>query len=180
MALDYLDFKDILYNTVTIDEYAARMGEDADIITLTFKISSKLAAEDLVIWFERGYDFVLDASISSGELEPGVWLVFVELERRLKAPERIIKLLEDLYTLTGYELKDWEILLEGDPIKADVKSLKTQMILNPHKYRIEKEIDKEDENELLENYKIIAGLNISPKNKKYDEELEHLRSIARL
>lgn len=178
MALDYMDFEGILYNILTIDEYAAKMGDDADIITLTFKMGSKLAAEDLVTWLERGYEFILDASISSGEIEPGKWLVFAEIERRLRAPERIIRLLKDLYTLTGYELEDWEIMYEGDKIPADEKKLKTQMILNPHKYRIEKEVTEEDD--LLKEYKTIAGLDLTSKTKVYDEELEHLKSIAGL
>ena len=89
MALDYMDLEEQLSNIVTIDEYAAKMGKDSDIITLTFTVYSKLAAEDLVTWFERGYDFVLDASVSEGEIEPGKWLVFVEMERRSKAPQRI-------------------------------------------------------------------------------------------
>ena len=106
-GLDYLDMEDQVRNIVTVDEYAARMGKDKDIVTLAFTVNSKLAGEDLVAWFERGYDFVLDASVSDGELEPGKWLVFVELDRRSKVPNRIITLLEDLETLTDMKLKDW-------------------------------------------------------------------------
>ena len=78
MSLDYMDLEGQLNDKVTVDEYAAKMGPDNDIVTLTFISNSKLAAEDLVTWFERGYDWVLDASVSEGEIEPGKWLVFVE------------------------------------------------------------------------------------------------------
>ena len=81
-SLDYMDMKDQIGDTITVDEYSAKMGKDKDIVTITFTTHSKLAAEDLVTWFERGYDFVLDASVSEGELEPGKWLVFAELDRR--------------------------------------------------------------------------------------------------
>ena len=81
-SLDYMDMKDQVEPTITVDEYAAKMGKDKDIVTVTFTVHSKLAADDLVTWFERGYDWVLDASVSDGELEPGEWLVFVEMDRR--------------------------------------------------------------------------------------------------
>ena len=77
-----------------------------DIVTITFKVNSELAANDLVTWFERGYDFVLDASVSEGEIKPGKYLVFVEMDRRSKVPERIISVLADLETLTGLKLND--------------------------------------------------------------------------
>ena len=84
MALDYMDLEGQLKDKITVDEYAAKMGKDSDIVTITFTTNSKLAAQDLVTWFERGYDFVLDASVSDGEIEPGKWLVFVEMDRRSK------------------------------------------------------------------------------------------------
>ena len=82
--------------TVSIDEYAAKMGPDHEVVTLSFIVKSKLAGDDLVSWFEKGYDFVLDASISEGELAPGKYVVFVELDRRSRVPQRILEMLQDL------------------------------------------------------------------------------------
>ncbi len=179
MALDYMDFEEIVHNTLTIDEYAARMGDDGDIITLTFMVDSQLAAKDFVTWLERGYQFILDASVSTGEVEPGRWLVFAELERRRKAPERILQVLADLETLTGYKVEDWDIQVAGSKVEPTQHGLATQMILNPHSYRVEKDlIDKEEG--LLEGYKIIAGLDPTKKTEVYDEELGHMKSIAGL
>ena len=90
------------------------MGKDSDIVTLTFIVNSKLAGDDLVGWLERGYDFVLDASLSDGEIEPGKYLVFAEMNRRTSVPERIINILEDLETLTDIKLKDWSISIEDE------------------------------------------------------------------
>ena len=113
-SLDYMDLEGQMSDRVTVDEYAAKMGKDSDIVTLAFKIYSELAAEDLVTWFERGYEWVLDSSVSDGELRPGVYLVFVEMDRRSRVPERIITLLQDLETLTGLKLKDWTVEIEGE------------------------------------------------------------------
>ena len=51
MALDYLDLEEQIKSVVTVDEYAAKIGKDSDIVTITFTASSKLAAKDLVTWF---------------------------------------------------------------------------------------------------------------------------------
>ena len=67
-GLNYLDMENQMFPTLYIDEYAAKMGEDKDIITLSFMVKSYAVGEDLVSWFERGYNFVLDASVSSAVL----------------------------------------------------------------------------------------------------------------
>ena len=92
-GLDYHDLEGQLEPVVSVDEYAANMGKDSDIVTIAFIIRSEQAGNDLVDWFEKGYDWVLDAQVSEGEISPGKYLVFVELNRRSSVPERIIELL---------------------------------------------------------------------------------------
>lgn len=175
MSLDYMDLVGQIKDTITVDEYAAKMGPDHDIVTLTFTTNSKLAADDLVTWFERGYDFVLDASVSDGEIEPGKWLVFVELQRRSKVPERICTLLSDLETLTDIKLKDWTVAVEGDEIDADESLIDQKMILNPNEYKKH----KGDEEELNE-FRTIAGLNVENAVYEEDELIRNLKNIAGL
>jgi hypothetical protein len=167
-SLDYMDLKDQLKNEITVDEYSAKMGSDSAIVTITFIVYSKLAAQDLVTWFERGYDWVLDASVSDGELEPGVYLVFVEMDRRSKVPSRICTLLSDLETLTGLGLKDWIVEVEGEDCPADPEVIADKMILNPNVYKAEKESEKE-----LNEFRTIAGLATKP---MYEEDA-YIRSI---
>jgi hypothetical protein len=156
-SLDYMDMDGQISDKITVDEYAAKMGKDKDIVTITFKVNSELAANDLVTWFERGYDFVLDASVSDGEIEPGTYLVFVEMERRSRVPERIIRLLSDLETLTGFKLKDWIVEIENETYDADESVIRQAMILNPNEYKMEKEKD-----EKLNEYRQIAGIATKP------------------
>ena len=66
-SLDYMDMVGQMEPKVSVDEYAAKMGPDHEVVTLSFIVKSNLAADDLVFWFEKGYDFVLDASASEGE-----------------------------------------------------------------------------------------------------------------
>ena len=132
-GLDYEDMQGQLEPKVTVDEYAAKMGKDKDVVTLTFIVNSKMAGEDLVTWFERGYDFVLDASVSDGEIEPGKYLVFVEMNRRSTAVGRIIELLEDLKTLTTFKLKDWTVEIDNEKYDADKEVLSQKNILKQRK-----------------------------------------------
>ena len=181
MALDYMDLEGQLKDTITVDEYAAKMGKDSDIVTLTFTVNSKLAAEDLVTWFERGYDFVLDASVSEGEIEPGKWLVFVEMDRRAKVPNRICNLLSDLETLTGFEMEDWVVQVQGEDTAADEELIRQKMILNPNEYKMEKESDEiSDESESdLNEMRLRAGIDVKTTYVE-DDYIKNLKAIARV
>jgi hypothetical protein len=154
-SLDYLDMENKVYPILSIDEYAAKMGEDKDIITLTFIVKSKLVGEDLVTWFERGYDFVLDASVSEGELEPNKYLVFVEMDRRSWAPKNICQLIKDLKTLTGMDPKEWTVNIDTDDYPCEEEILKQKIVLNPTKYTIEKDVEDE-----LNEMRTSAGLDV--------------------
>jgi hypothetical protein len=175
-GLDHKDMEGQVEPHMTVDEYSAKMGKDKDIVTITFIVNSQLAANDLVTWFERGYDFVLDASVSDGEIEPGKWLVFVEMDRRSKVPNRIITLLEDLETLTELKLKDWTVEIEGDDCKADEEQIRSKMILNPNQYEKQEEETEETEDELNE-MRLRAGL--EPKTFYVEDEyIKNLKAIA--
>lgn len=175
-GLDFNDMDGQIEPLVTVDEYEAKMGKNSEIVTLSFLVSSELAADDLVDWFERGYDFVLDASVSDGEVNDGKYIVFVEMNRRSSVPSRIIELLKDLRTLTGLKLKDWTVEVEGEEHEPDENVLKQVIITNPSVYRDKKENEKENEKELNE-YREIAGLNTKSITTE-DEYIKNLKSIA--
>lgn len=174
-GLDYHDLKGMVNSKITIDEYAAKMGEDSDIVTLTFKVNSKLAGEDLCSWLELGYEFVLDASVSDGEIEPGKYLVFVEMKRRGNIPNKIVTILNDLQTLTDMDVKDYTIELDNETYDADADVLKQVLILNPADYKREK--GTEDE---LNEMRQIAGLSNKNIYTDIDEEIKKYISNAGL
>ena len=175
-SLDYLDMEDQVGDVLSIDEYASKMGRDEDIVTLTFIVHSKLAANDLVTWFERGYDWVLDASVSDGELEPGMWLVFVEMDRRSKVPNRIITLLNDLETLTGMKLKDWSVEIDGDEYDADEEIIRQKMILNPNEYEEKRQDNEVEINEM----RTLEGLETELRYDPNDDYIRNLQAMAGL
>jgi len=167
-GLDFHDMENQVEPYLTVDEYKAKMGEDKDIVTVTFTVNSEEVGNDLVDWLERGYDFVLDASVSDGEIKVGKWLVFVEMNRRSTVPARIIEMLSDLKTLTNIKLTEWTISVEDEEHDADEEVLKQVIICNPTEYKMEKE-NEEELNEMRE----IAGLKTT---NIYDED-EYTKSI---
>ena len=174
-SLNYLDMENQMFPLISVDEYAAKMGEDKDVVTLTFMVKSKLVAEDLVTWFERGYDFILDASISEGELEPNKWLVFVEMERRSWVARRIIGIIKDLKTLTGLDESEWTINIDGEEYPLELEIMKQKIILNPAKYQIEKEDEIEEE---INEMRLQAGLDYKESETPKDEYIKNIQAAA--
>jgi len=108
-GLEYRDLVGIMKPTIHVDEFSSKMGDDDDVIVISFFVRDKQAARDLMSWFEKGYDFILDSDRSPGEIKPNRYLVYVEIRRRSTAPGNIQELLSDLETLTEFEPEDWLI-----------------------------------------------------------------------
>ena len=100
------DLKHLVSDIFMIDTYKSKMGEDRDVAVLSFRVKDRLPAIDLMEFIERGYGYVLDADISSGEESDGKYSVFVEIERNKRLPERIKEIIEGLEKLTGVE--EWK------------------------------------------------------------------------
>lgn len=147
-GLEYLDLVGQVLPELTVDKYVANMGEDADIVTLAFLVKGQQASKDLVAWFERGYTYVLDSQVSSGELSSGRYVVFVEMERRNAVPTRIIELLSDLKTLTDISLNEWTIIINDESYDPSIDVLKQKIILSPFLYKQEKESDLNEMREI--------------------------------
>ena len=101
MGLRTGDLKDLLYKIFEIDSYASKMGEDKDIVTLSFSVKDKAPAEDLMNFIEKGYDFVLDADVTPGEQSDGTYKVFVELERQKNVGKEIFEIADGVRKLSG-------------------------------------------------------------------------------
>jgi hypothetical protein len=100
------DLRMLVNNIFEVDSYASKMGEDKDIVVLSFTVESRKPADDLVEFVENGYDFVLDADISPGELNDGKYKVFVEIERNRRIHEQILELLNGVGLLS--EISDFK------------------------------------------------------------------------
>jgi hypothetical protein len=169
-ALEYKDMEGMLKPTVHIDEFASKMGDDDDIVVVSFFIRSPQAAKDLVDWFEKGYEWVLDADQSPGELKPGRYLVYVEMRRRSSAGRHVQELLDDLETLTEFKCSDWTMNYKDKDYPFTVETFDQLVPLSPAEYRKRTEKD-------LNEMRVAAGMN--PRQiYKTDLELRQLQSAA--
>lgn len=119
-GLEQNDLARLVAPELHIDEYKSKMGKDEDIIVLSFKVSGREPAEDLVNFIEKGYEWVLDADVSAGELDDGDFLVFVECDREPSVAENIISMINDIMNLTSQVIGEWSIQIRSKPDKLDL------------------------------------------------------------
>jgi hypothetical protein len=168
------DLKRLIHAELHIDEYKSKMGDDADVCVISFKVSGKEPSLDLVNFIEKGYDYVLDADVSSGEKEGGDYLVFVELDRTPELPEQIVQIVEDVLNLTEQDISDWRVRYRKSLKDYDltVDELTKIIPLTPKAYDKKYEKEQEDQQE-LDALKTAAGVKVdtvAPKN-EYTESL---------
>jgi hypothetical protein len=171
-SLSFKDMEGLVKPTVHVDEFSSKMGDDDDIIVVSFFVLDAGAAKDLMAWFEKGYDFVLDADKSPGEIKPNRYLVYVELRRRSTAGQHVETLIKDLNTLTEYEPDDWTMHYKGDSQPFSRDAFDNTVPLSPKAYRERYEKD-------LNEVRVAAGL---PYKQIYetDAELKSLQMAAGL
>ena len=128
------DLKMLVDNIFEIDSYASKMGSDKDIVVLSFNVESLAPAKDLVRFLERGYDFVLDADSSPGELDDGRYKVFVEIERNKRIAEQISELLYGLKELTEVDNFKFRYYKSFHSIPADEVNLRETVPSNKDAY----------------------------------------------
>lgn len=96
-----LDLKEMVYGTFEVDSFKSKMGEDRDVCVMSFTVKDRAPAKDLMEFIEKGYSFVLDADVSSGENTKGEYSVFVELSRSPKLAGEIQEICYGVRRLTG-------------------------------------------------------------------------------
>jgi len=164
-GLEQGDLNRLVHNELHIDEYKSKMGDDQDIVVLSFKIGGKEPANDLVNFVEKSYDWVLDADTSSGEMDDGDYVVFIELERDPQVPAHIMELLEDLAPLAAVEMPDWRVQFHKVKgfFPADLESLSSHIPRTPDEYaRAHGKMQQE-----LDSLKAASGVEVkttAPKN----------------
>jgi hypothetical protein len=141
------DLKEMVYSTLEIDTYRSKMGEDRDVCVLSFKVKDRAPANDLMEFIEKGYNFVLDADISSGENKNGEYFVFVELDRTEKLAEQIQELMYGVKRLTEIDSYKFKYHKNGKEHELTTESIKSLVPATPMDY--ERTMNKLQ----IENYK---------------------------
>lgn len=172
-SLNYMDMQHHVLPKLGIDEFQSNIGEDSDMVVLNFTVDGEDVADDLVEWLERGYDFVVDAERSPGEVLDKKFYVFVELNRRSSAAKRIIEILGDLETLTGIKVGGWTLKIDGHDYPATVDAIEENVILSSAEY------NKENQGDLNE-WRSIAGIPRKPIHTSYSDDVIEWQRKAKI
>lgn len=128
------DLKLLVNHIFEIDSYQSKMGDDKDVVVLSFTVESKDPANDLVSFIEKGYQFVLDADSTPGELSNGKYKVFVELERNRHVAENIAEILYGVGKLAEIENFKFRYYKSFDSKDAVLETLSEVIPNSPQDY----------------------------------------------
>lgn len=107
------DLKDYVSEIFSVDRFKSKMGEDEDILVLSFRVKEKMPAIDLMEFIEKGYNFILDADVSAGEEHDGQYQVFVELERTPHIQSQLMELFNGVSQLC--DCYSWRFRYQSSP-----------------------------------------------------------------
>ena len=174
MSLKMNDLRDLLRNKIHIDEFESKMGKDDDIIVISFKLKYRDPAVDLVNYLEKGYDWVLDADVSTGTVSDGGWIVFIEASRRPSIGAKLQSLFDDLKSLTGNDPASYIYRYKNDTEYRPftVEDFEKIVPLTPREYRRR---NKPQELEAMIN---AAGVKSTEKG-EFSEDVARFANLAR-
>lgn len=158
------DLRNLVSHIFEVDRFKSKMGEDRDVVVVSFTVESKDPALDLVGFIEKGYQFVLDADITPGELSNGKYQVFVELERNRQVASQILEMLYGIGKLTDIDQFKFRYHKSFNSIDASKASLSDLIPSTPVEYdqKIQEQTSESYENffskSMLENLTIEGDI----------------------
>jgi len=128
------DLKNLVKPVFDIDAFKSKMGEDADVCVLTFRSKDRYPAKDFMEFVEKGYNFVLDADISSGENNDGEYSIFVEIDRSKDLANHIEEILDGASKLTGIDEWGFRYYKDKKALKATTENLQNKIPTSKEMY----------------------------------------------
>jgi len=171
--LEHGDLARMVHDEMHIDEFKSKLGEDQDIVVISFKVRGKEPGLDLVSFLEKGFDWIVDADVSSGEMNDGDYIVFIEAQRKPAIVEEIMDMMQSMMNLTKQDLSDWRVKYyrSHDEHPLSIESLEKIIPVTPDEYRkkFPEDDDQDEDDEQLDKLRAAAGL--KSKKKAPDNEL---------
>lgn len=97
------DLRHFVKKVFEVDSFKSKIGDDEDVVVISFTVDHEDPAKDLENFIEMGYTFVLDADVSTGETDDGTYRVYVELERNRHVAKQIREMLDGIEKITGID-----------------------------------------------------------------------------
>ena len=143
-SLHAQDLKNLVKKVFEIDSYRSKIGDDQDVVVVSFTVDQEDPAKDLENFVEMGYDFVLDADVSPGETDDGNYKVFIELERNRHTAEQIVELMSGIEQLTGMSDMRFRYFKSFKSQDATLENLTAAIPVDKDAYDIATKRDKLD------------------------------------
>ena len=147
MGLRAGDLKAMLFDIFEIDSFKSKMGDDEDIVTLSFSVRDKAPADDLVKFLEGGYSFILDADATAGEQSDGTYKVFVKMERNRHIADNIYEVLDGVKKIAGLDNLKFRYYKNFTSKDATMENLDSFIPKDPNNYGLTRNQNT------MENYK---------------------------
>jgi len=128
------DLENLVFPIFEVDSFKSKMGEDPDVCVISFYVKERQPARDMMEFIEKGFNFVLDADVSSGENNKGDYHVFVELNRTPKIVKQIEDVIYGLKKLTGIDSWKFKYHKSKDILEVSKENLSKNIPLSPKLY----------------------------------------------
>ena len=172
MCLRLGDLKDCVDHIFEVDSFKSKMGDDKDIVTLSFSVNEANAADDLMNFIEKGYEFVLDADVTPGEQRDGTYKVFVELERNRHISDNILEIADGVGKLSDIDRFKFRYYKNFKSRPLDKETLESSIPQDPKTY------DQKVNESNLDNYKNFFNNSYLETIEMRDDELYLKKAYA--
>jgi hypothetical protein len=161
------DLEGLIKKVFEVDSYRSKIGDDEDVIVVSFTVDGQEPAKDLENFIEMGYDFVLDADVTTGETDDGFYKVFAELERNRHVPAQIVEMLDGISRINGGEKMRFRYFKGFKSQEATEENLAASIPLDKESYAIatEKNVLENFSNFFSNSY--LEELNVIEENIKF-------------
>lgn len=136
MSLKAGDLRNLVVSVFEVDSYASKMGDDKNIITLSFSVKDKEPATDLANFLEKGYSFILDADVTAGEQSDGTYKVFVELQREKGVHDQINEIIDGISKIAELENPKFRYYKDFRSKDATLEEFQSNIPDDPENYGI--------------------------------------------
>lgn len=136
MTLRAGDLSNLVDKVFEIDSFASKMGDDKNIVTISFSVKDKKPAEDLVSFLEKGYSFILDADSTPGEQSDGTYKVFVELQRERGVHDNIAEIIDGVAKVADLDKLKFRYYKDFRSKDATLEEFQSNVPDNPDNYGI--------------------------------------------
>lgn len=134
MSLRAGDLVNLIDSVFEVDSFSSKMGDDKNIVTLSFSVQDKQPAEDLANFLEKGYNFILDADATAGEQSDGMYKVFVELQRERDIHNNINEIIDGIGKLASMDKFKFRYYKDFKSKDATLEEFQAMIPAEPENY----------------------------------------------